>query len=225
MPGGTSLGVRELRPGLWDWQCAHPEWEGSEPWGPQVSSHAWDDGENVVLFDPLGVPAELRERATAIVLTAPWHERHSRQLVEEYGLPVYAALPDTLDDLVTTFGVSREEYAGFVSSDLRWLIHERGGVFQPISAEQPPPFAIEAFTGRTRNDLVFWIESARAVVAGDSLADWGDGLAIQSEWLTAEVDREEVVRRLKPLLHRSVEVVLPAHGPPTNRAALERALS
>ena len=179
----------------------------------------------MVLFDPLGVPAELRERATAIVLTAPWHERHSRQLVEEYGLPVYAALPDTLDDLVTTFGVSREEYAGFVSSDLRWLIHERGGVFQPISAEQPPPFAIEAFTGRTRNDLVFWIESARAVLAGDSLADWGDGLAIQSEWLTAEVDREEVVRRLKPLLHRSVEVVLPAHGPPTNRAALERALA
>jgi hypothetical protein len=39
------------------------------------------------------------------------------------------------------------------------------------SARQPPPFAIEAFAGRTRNDLLFWIESVRAVVAGDSLAD------------------------------------------------------
>ena len=217
--------MRELRPGLWHWQSPHPEWEGSEPWGPEVSSHAWDDGENVLLFDPLDVPAELRERATAVVLTAPWHERDTRQLAEEFGLPVYAALPDTVDDLVATYDVSRDEYADFISSDLGWLIHEGGGEFHSISADEPLPFGLEAFAGRTRNDLVFWIDRARAVVAGDSLADWGEGLAIRSEWLTAAVDRGEVVRRLRPLLERPVEVVLPAHGKATDRAGLERALS
>jgi glyoxylase-like metal-dependent hydrolase (beta-lactamase superfamily II) len=216
--------VSELRAGLWHWTAAHPEWEASAPWGPEVSSHAWDDGENVLLFDPIGVPAELRERATAIVLTAPWHERDTRQIVEERALPVYAALPDTLDDLVALFGISREEHADFVSSDLRWLIHEDGGELRPISADEPPPFGIEAFAGRTRNDLVFWIEGARAVVAGDTLADWGDGLAIRSEWLTAAADRGEVQRRLRPLLDLPVELVLPAHGGPAGREALERAL-
>ena len=39
------------------------------------------------------------------------------------------------------------------------------------------------------------------------------------------VTRDEVVGRLRPLLDRSVEVVLSAHGAPTVRAALERALA
>jgi hypothetical protein len=71
--------VRELRPGLWHWQAPHPGWEAGEPWDPSVSSYALDDGERLLLFDPLAVPRELEERAagrdTAIVLTAPWHER------------------------------------------------------------------------------------------------------------------------------------------------------
>jgi hypothetical protein len=70
--------VRELRPGLWHWQAPHPEWESTEPWDQYVSSYAIDDGERLLLFDPLGVPSELEalaaERETAIVLTAPWHE-------------------------------------------------------------------------------------------------------------------------------------------------------
>jgi hypothetical protein len=47
--------VRELSPGLWHWQARHPEWESSEPWDPSVSSYAIDDGERLLLFDPLGV--------------------------------------------------------------------------------------------------------------------------------------------------------------------------
>lgn len=65
----------------------------------------------------------------------------------------------------------------------------------------------------------------KAVVAGDSLADWGDGLKIQSEWLSAKVSREDVASQLRPLLERQVEAVLPAHGLPTDRQALERALA
>ena len=68
------------------------------------------------------------------------------------------------------------------------------------------------------------VESVRAVVAGDSLADFGTGLAL-NEWLRGGVTREQVVEGLRPLLALPVEVVLPTHGAPTDRAALERALS
>ena len=37
--------------------------------------------------------------------------------------------------------------------------------------------------------------------------------------------RDEVVQRLRPLLDLPVELVLPAHGEPTDRAALEHVLS
>ena len=89
--------VRELRPGLWHWQARHPDWEPSEPWDPNVSSYAIDDGERLLLFDPLAVPSEIEalaaERETSIVLTAPWHERDSKHLVERLGVPVYTPLP------------------------------------------------------------------------------------------------------------------------------------
>ena len=71
--------MRELTAGLWHWQAPHPDWRSSEPWDQNVSSYAIDDGERLLLFDPLGVPSEIEERSsdrdTAIVLTAPWHER------------------------------------------------------------------------------------------------------------------------------------------------------
>jgi hypothetical protein len=51
----------------------------------------------------------------------------------------------------------------------------------------------------------------------------GGGLEI-NEWLRGGVTREQVVERLRPLPAVPVEVVLPAHGAPTDRAALERAL-
>jgi hypothetical protein len=72
---------------------------------------------------------------------------------------------------------------------------------------------------------VLWIESRRAVVAGDSLADFGDGIAIQPGWLRKGVTCAQVAEGLRPLLRLPVEVVLPAHGAPTDHAALERALS
>lgn len=78
--------------------------------------------------------------------------------------------------------------------------------------------------GREHNDPILWIESFRAVVAGDSLVDFGSGLAL-NEWLRGGVTREQVRERLRPLLGLPVEVVLPAHGEATDRASLERALS
>ena len=53
--------MRELRPGLWHWEAPHPAWRSTEPWGKNVSSYAIDDGERLLLFDPLAVPSELED--------------------------------------------------------------------------------------------------------------------------------------------------------------------
>ena len=78
--------MRELAPGLWHWQAPHPQWEEGEPWDPNVSSYAADDGERLLVFDPIAPPAELLElaagRDTTVVLTSPWHERDMQTLVE-----------------------------------------------------------------------------------------------------------------------------------------------
>ena len=74
--------MRELRPGLWHWGAPHPDWQPSEPWRQEVSSYASDDGERLLLFDAIAVPEHIEElaasRETAVVLTAPWHERDAR---------------------------------------------------------------------------------------------------------------------------------------------------
>jgi hypothetical protein len=70
-----------------------------------------------------------------------------------------------------------------------------------------------------------WVESRRAVVVGDTLPDFGDGLRINPRWLGPDVTREQVVEGLRPLLERPVERVLATHGGPFDRAALERALA
>ena len=217
--------VRELQPGLWHWRAAHPGWSSGEPWEREVSSYALDDGSHVLLFDPLAVPSEIlaAKREPVIVLTAPWHERDARDLVERLGAPVYAPPPDTAEDLMQKYGVTAEQ-AGDGSPDLAWL-RARGAEAHWYGAGDRLPLGIEAFPGREHNDLVLWIENRRAVVAGDSLADFGDGIAIQPEWLRKGVTREQVAAGLRPLLGLPVEVVLPAHGEPTDRVALERALA
>jgi hypothetical protein len=217
--------VRELRPGVWHWQAPHPAWTADEPWPQEVSSCAVDDGERLLLFDPLALPDELLRRAAerepVIVLTAPWHERDARTLVERLGAPVYTPPADTAEDLMRKFGITREQ-AGDGSPDLAWL---RGGEGEahPYAARDRLPFGVEAFPGREENDLVLWVDAVRAVVAGDSLVDFGGGLRI-AEWLREDVSREQIAAGLRPLLDLPVELVLPAHGAPTDRAALERAL-
>ena len=56
-----------------------------------------------------------------------------------------------------------------------------------------------------------------------------DPLSVPSEFLklaaAGGVTREQVVERLRPLLALPVMVVLPAHGAPADRAALEDARS
>ncbi len=192
-----------------------------------MPSYAVDDGARLLLFDPLSVPDELLElvadREPMVVLTAPWHEGDTQSLVKRFGVPVFAPPPDTADDLVRKYGVTSEQAAGG-SPDLDWLVAGESGEAHWYAAGDRLPIGIEAFPGRERNDLVLWIESRRAVVAGDALQDFGRGLEIRQESLTTGVTREQVAEGLRPLLAVPVEVVLPAHGAPTDRAALEQAL-
>jgi len=218
--------VHELRAGIWHWQAPHPEWSADAAWPQEVSSYALDDGARLLLFDPLAVPEEIlalaADREPIVVLTAPWHERGTKILVERFGLPVYTPPPDTAEDLMQKFGITAEQ-AGDGSPDLRWL-KENGGDADTYLGGDSLSLGIEAFEGREHNDLVLWVGSAAAVISGDTLVDFGRGFQV-ADWLRAGVTREEVKGRLRPLLERPVELVLPTHGAPTDRTALERALS
>lgn len=216
-----------MRTGLWHWQAPHPDWTPSERWPQDVSSYAIDDGVRVLLVDPLAVPGEILElaadREPVVVLTAPWHERDSRSLVERLGAEVFTPPADTADDLVRKYGVTLEQ-AGGGSPDLAWLLDAEPGVAHPYAAGDRLPFGIEAWLGREHNDLVLWIDRLRTVISGDTLVDFGRGVQI-NDWLRGGVTRGEVVDRLRPLLDLPVEVVLSAHGPPADRTALAGALA
>ena len=187
--------VHEVATGVWRWRAAHPDWKPGQTWDRLVSSCAVDTDGGVLLFDPLDVPAELRERASAVVLTCPWHRRDAPQL----GLPIYVPPPDPPDpDPV------------------------QGEVFR---SGDTLPFGVRAFEGFEPNDLVLYVESRRVVVVGDTLIDRGHGLEVHPEWPVQAVTAEDVVHRLRPLLDLPVDIVLPAHADPADRAALERALS
>lgn len=195
--------MRELQTGLWHWKAPHSEWKPGEGWDQLVSSYAIADGDRLLVFDPLAPPSEIDElaagRETAIVLTCPWHARDARGLAERFGAPVYVPPPDEGDpDPV------------------------EGHVF---SAGDRLSIGVEAFPGMEPNDLVLWVESHRALVAGDTLIDRGDGLVFPVDWANKDVPPVRILEGLRPLLDLPVQVVLPAHGAPTNRAALERALS
>jgi glyoxylase-like metal-dependent hydrolase (beta-lactamase superfamily II) len=218
----------ELRPGLWHWRARHPEWGEGEPWDPNVSSYAMDDGERLLLFDPIAPPGEIEQlaadRDAAIVLTCPWHERDSRSLVERLGVPVYTPRPDSAEYLMQKYGITAEQ-AGDGSPDVVWLLKEGIGEAHPYVAGDRLDVGVQVFPGQKPNDMVLWVDSHRAVVAGDTLPDFGDGLQINPRWLDPDVTWERVTQGLRPLLDLPVEHVLATHGGPFDRAALEHALT
>jgi len=220
--------VRALQDGLLHWQAPHPQWKSGAPWGPEVSSYAIDDGRRLLFFDPIAPPSELEalaaDRETAIVLTCPWHERDSRGLVERLGLPVYTPLPDSAEYLIEKWGLTAEQ-VGDGSPDVAWLVREGVGEARPYAAGDSLEVGVEVFPGQKPNDTVLWVESHSAVVAGDTLVDFGSGLEINPRWVSEEMTREQVVEGLRPLLDLPVEHMLATHGVPFDRSALEQALS
>ena len=77
------------------------------------------------------------------------------------------------------------------------------------------------------NDLLLWVDSHRALVAGDTLVDRGEGLVFPLDWADRGTGEpvDKIRKRLRELLDLPIELVLPTHGAPADRAALERALT
>ena len=200
--------MREVRTGVWHWEARHPEWNERQWWGPLVSSYAIDDGARLLLFDPLAPPAEIaklaEERETAILLTCPWHRRDAQALANRYGAPLYVPPPDEGDPRPVDGIVFREG--------------------------DRLPVGVEAFTGMEPNDLLLWVGSHRALVAGDTLQDRGNGLQFLGDLannVPAErgVAAEQILEGMQPVLALPVEIVLLTHGAPADGAALEHALA
>ena len=200
--------MHELEPGLWHWVARHPDWEEGADWGPEVSCYAIDDGERLLVFDPLAPPSLVEELASgrepAIVLTCPWHRRDAERLAKELGAQIHVPTPDEGDPSPVA-----------------------GRVFSPGDRL---PVGVQAFPGMEPNDLVLWVEARSALVVGDTLIDRGHGLEFPVDWAsTGAIAKRgiapmEILETLQPLLELPVEHVLPTHGEPTDRAALERAL-
>jgi glyoxylase-like metal-dependent hydrolase (beta-lactamase superfamily II) len=200
--------MREVRDGVWHWETQHPEWNDKQWWGPLVSSYAIDDGERLVLFDPLAPPAEIdklaKERETAIVLTCPWHRREADAIADRYDATLYVPPPDAGDP-----------------SPVDGTVYREGDRL---------PVGVEALPGMEPNDLLLWVESHGVLVAGDTLQDRGDGLQFLGDLANNvppefSVVAEQVRERLQSVLDLPVELVLPTHGAPVDKAALERALA
>ena len=220
--------MREVETGIWHWEAPHPEWAGPENEALRerlaalaatrneaalgvVSSYAIDDGDRLLLFDPLAVPSEIEElaagREPVVVLTSPWHERDTRSLVERLGA---AGVHATAGRGHSGRGVALGRRPG------RWppLLGRRSaarrsrGTARKI-AQRPRPVDRESPCGDRRRHAL----------------DFGQGLEIPIEWLPQSATLEQVADGLRSLLELPVEVVLATHGGPTDKAALEHALA
>jgi glyoxylase-like metal-dependent hydrolase (beta-lactamase superfamily II) len=151
-----------------------------------VSSYAIKNDKRLLLFDPLAVPSEIEELAVGseavVVLTCPWHERDARSLAERLGAPVFTPARDD------------------GSPDVAWLVGGDRNDAHLYSAGDRLPVGVEALPGRLPNDVVLWMESRRAVIAGDTLVDFGQGLEVPVEWLPQGVAREQIAEGLRSLL-------------------------
>jgi glyoxylase-like metal-dependent hydrolase (beta-lactamase superfamily II) len=217
--------MREVRTGIWHWETPHPDWAGPENEALRrrladasnaaargvVSSYAIEEDERLLLFDPLAVPREVEALAAGrdqvVVLTCPWHERDTRKLVERLGVRVFTPRPDE------------------GSPDVAWLLDSDRNDAHLYTAGERLLVGVEALPGRLPNDAVLWVESRCAVIAGDTLVDFGQGLEIAVEWLPEGITRGQVAEGLRSLLEVPVEAVLATHGGPTGKTALERALA
>ena len=196
--------MRELEPGMWHWEAPHPEWKPGDAWAELVSCYAIGEDGRLLLFDQLAAPTEIEElaagRETAIVLTCPFHVRDAERLAERLGAQLYVPPTDEGDPHAPVAG-------------------------QVFRAGDRLTVGVEALPGRSPNDLMLWVESRRVLIAGDTLIDRGNGLEFPVHWVPEDVAPEQILKGLRPLLALPVEHVLPTHGAPTDRAALERALS
>jgi len=201
------MDVRELRPGLWRWTAAHPEWEHAEHWGPEVGSVYAELPDALVMVDPL-VPqdeedrfwealdrdVELVGKPVHVLLTVHWHERSVAAVLDRYKATL-------------------------------WRPEEKG--------ELPAGVHAEVVKGSDWVEALFFLEPHRALIAGDLLiGKAGGGIELPVGWFP-KGEQDWAQQELKPELRKRlaelpVELVVVSHGEPVledGAAALERALA
>ena len=201
------MDVQELRPGLWRWTAAHPEWEHAEQWGPEVGSVYAELTDALVMVDPL-VPQDEEDRfwealdrdvervgkPVHVLLTVHWHERSVAAVLDRYKATL-------------------------------WRPEEKG--------ELPAGVHAEVVKGSDWVEALFFLESHRALIAGDLLIGKnGGGIELPVRWFP-KGEQDWAEQELKPELRKRlaglpVELVVVSHGEPVledGAAALERALA
>ncbi|MGH2925247.1 MAG: hypothetical protein ACRDK1_04670 [Solirubrobacterales bacterium] len=198
----------EIRPGLWHWTAAHPEWRrdarpGSEgDWPRLVGSVLIEASDATVLIDPL-IPADGGDELL----------RELDLRIRGRGLPV---------TILTTIKFHRRS---------RDLLAERYAA--SISrARSTLPAGIEPHPIKGAGETMFWLAEHRTLVPGDRiLGAPGGGLRICPEswisYLPSGISTSDLRDRLRLLLELPIERVLVSHGDPVlsdGRAALALAL-
>ena len=74
------------------------------------------------------------------------------------------------------------------------------------------------------DEVVFWLERHRAVVAGDALLGIGALRRCPADWVAERGGEEQLLSALRAIAALDVELVLPSHGDPVVRDA-KRALT
>ena len=201
------MDVRELRPGLWRWTAAHPEWEHAEHWGPEVGSVYAELPDALVMVDPLVTQddedrfwealdrdVERVGKPVHVLLTVHWHERSVAAVLDRYKATL-------------------------------WRPEEKG--------ELPAGVHAEVVKGSDWVEALFFLEPHRALIAGDLLiGKAGGGIELPVGWFP-KGEQDWAQQELKPELRKRlaelpVELVVVSHGEPVledGAAALERALA
>ena len=213
--------VAEIRPRLWRWSSAHPEWTAEDEWGPEVSSYFVVADATLVLIDPLVPAAEAekerfwraldrdveRHGTPQVLLTVFWHTRSTQPILDRYE-GARAFVPDAWPDEARERVPSAELY--------------------PLGATLAA--GIEAKGTEHRGEALLWIPSHRALAAGDILLGTPDGgvRTCPDSWLRPGVTGRQIRDGLRPLLELPIELLLLTHGAPLledAHAKLEAALA
>jgi len=202
--------IHRLAEHLWWWTAPHPDWgpddfADGQGWEAEVSSYALVEDDSLVLFDPLvptgdqdtfwaALDGDVEQHGPpAILITVYWHARSSRAILDRYeGATLCAHEP------------SAEEVA------------KRVPVTRTFAGRDVLPGGVEAIAMHHMREAAFWIPAHRALVFGDSLLGYEDGVALCPEsWLKeGETQSEQRASVERALDAKKPRLLLLTHGGP-----------
>ena len=204
----SSVGIRDLAPGLWIWRARHPFWKAGDDWQQVVTSTFVESGGERLVLDPLAPTLDtigLWERLdqhppTAAVVLMPDHVRDIDLFARRYGARPFGPMFFFPDDLPKT-------------------------KLEPIIADSTLPGGLIAlYDGRGRLETPMWLPEHRVIVFGDALTERGGQLRV---WDCRAGHEKRELPALRAMLELPFERVIISHcdqDPVHTRAEFERAL-